>query len=100
MKLADAALGLTEDSRTATFSALTAPGLTPPDIIKQLNLFPKTSGGPLGTIYVRGGAGSERMARRGGYWGNTSNAGLGYLNLGDVRSYSYNYVGLALAYQE
>ena len=49
VKLADAALGLTEDGRTATFSALTAPGLTPPDIIKQLNLFPKNiRGWPVG----------------------------------------------------
>lgn len=100
VKLADAALGLSEDYRTATFSALTAPGLTPPDIIKQLNLFPKTSGGPLGTLYVRGGAGSERMPRRGGDWGSTSNAGLGYLYLNHVRSYSDINIGLALAYQE
>lgn len=100
VKLADAALGLSEDSRSVAFAGLTAPGITPPDIVKQLNLFPKTAGGPLGQLYVRGGVGSERMPRRGGDWDFTSFAGLGVLNLNYGRSYSNYNIGLALAYQE
>ena len=35
----------------------------------------------------------ERVARRGGNYGNTSNAGMAYLSCNNPRSYAYVYFG-------
>lgn len=95
--LSDYAGGLDPStSRTATFSSMTS-DITPPDIVKQLGLYPKTSAGPLGTVYARD---AERMPLRGGHWNYTSYAGFGFLNMYDVRGTSSSTIGLALAYQE
>lgn len=95
--LSDYAGGLDPStSRTATFSSMTS-DITPPDIVKQLGLYPKTSAGPLGTVYARD---AERMPFRGGCWDSTSGAGLGALGVYNVRGNSHGSIGLALAYQE
>lgn len=92
--LTDHAEGLDNTTRSVAFSALTA-NISVPAIAVHLGLFPKASGNYKGQLYVRGG---ERMARRGGSFYNTYNAGVRSLGLDHDRGTSYFDIGSGLAY--
>jgi hypothetical protein len=87
-----------EDYRSIVFSTLTAaPGVTIPDIMKDLLLFPR-AGAPKGTFYVR--TAGERLPFLGGSRYYSSIAGLGAVILTNTRAYAYHDIGAASAYVE
>ena len=87
-----------EDYRSIVFSTLTAaPGVTIPDIMKDLLLFPR-AGAPKGTFYVR--TAGERLPFLGGARNNSSDAGLGAVNLRTTRAHANTIIGAASAYVE
>jgi sulfatase modifying factor 1 len=57
---------------------------------------PFNTSDPVGTLYFD--TDGERVPLRGGAWGNASAAGLGYLILSNVRSYSFASVGFFPAF--
>ena len=64
-----------------------------PSIVKELGLFPTdVNDNTEGYYYVNFVAG-ERFPRRGGYYGNSSNAGLGYVFANYERGYTGTYYG-------
>jgi len=93
--MTDRKLGMDGTSRSIAFGSLTA-DITVPAIAYSLGLFPKYTG-VKGQLYINSG---ERMARRGGHFLNTSDAGVGSLFLHYVRGDSSYYFGGGLAYQE
>ncbi len=74
-----------------------ADGVTVPDLLKALALMPEDSAS-YGSDYFYMRNRGERLVYRGGYWGNTSNAGVFYAYGGDARSYSYEGVGFRPAF--
>lgn len=76
---------------SGTFQTATAAvGITVPDILKHLNLYPVDSEHGSDGLYTRNVG--ERLPRRGGIWNSTSNAGVCCLNLNGPRSGSdYNF---------
>jgi hypothetical protein len=87
-----------EDYRSVVFSTLTAaPGVTIPDIMKDLLLFPRTSA-PKGTFYVR--TAGERLPFLGGSRNYSGHAGLGAVYLSDTRANAGSNSGAASAYVE
>jgi len=83
---------------TTAFKNIAAKGETTiPAILKQLGLFPQSVNYPHGTGYMRNLG--ERLPFRGGRWNYTSTAGLPYLDLIYERTFTYNSLGFALAYQ-
>jgi hypothetical protein len=94
-------------TQLSAWSSLTLKdGYTPPDIVKQLGISPAISGdaasniavysGILGFLYVRNYG--TRFPVCGGYWLNTSNAGLAALSLNCARSYSSLNIGFRPAF--
>lgn len=85
-----------EDYRSFVFSTLTAaPGITIPDIMKDLLLFPRTIA-PKGRFYIR--TAGERLPLLGGSRGSSSDAGLGAGGLDTTRAHASNNSGAASAY--
>lgn len=83
-----------------SFAALTAAeGVTVPEVMKALALFPADSN-PHGSdsIYMRNRG--ERLASRGGYWNDTSHAGVFYLRGLYARTIAYASVGFRSAFVE
>lgn len=79
------------------FGTLTAKsGVTIPDILKALALFPNTDKTGRGFIYFRNNG--ERLLFRGGAYGTGGYAGEAYGNFFNPRSVSYVNVGLFSAY--
>ena len=74
--------------------------LTVPEIAKALLIYPDEPGGDYGGDGHYMNNSGERLPRCGGHWGNTSNAGVFYVDLGDPRSGSSTYVGFRSAYCE
>jgi hypothetical protein len=77
-----------DSSRSADFATSTlASGVTCPELLKALALFPADNGDHGGdTIYMNNGAGLERLPIRGGNWLIGANAGVFYLYLPVPRS--------------
>lgn len=77
-----------DSSRGADFATSTlASGITCPEILKSLALFPADNGDHGGdAIYMNNGAGLERLPFRGGSWYNGANAGVFRLHLNFPRS--------------
>ena len=71
-------------------------GVTIPDILKALALFPNTDKTGRGFIYFRNNG--ERLLIRGGDYGDGGNAGEAYGNFNRPRSISTVHVGLFSAY--
>lgn len=79
------------------FEILTAVGgVTIPDIIKALALFPLDSSHGGDNLYVRNYG--ERLPIRGGYWSGGSSAGVFYLYLSNARSNSSHNIGFRSAF--
>ena len=82
-----------------TFQSMTATGVTAPEILKALAIYPADSGDHGGDyIYMRNLG--ERLATRGGYWGDAGNAGVFDFHGGSLRSDSYYNLGFRSAYVE
>lgn len=83
---------------TAIFQALTAKdGVSVPDILKHLCLFPVDSSDHGGDyLYARNYG--ERLARRGGSWVSGSHAGVFYLRLNYPRTYAIFHIGFRAAF--
>ena len=85
-------------SANTLFKDVVAKGATTiPVILKQLGLFPESTSYPHGRMYMRNL--TERLPTRGGNWIFTSGAGLPFLHLYYVRTYTDSILGFALAYQ-
>ena len=91
--MTDHAEGLSDTTRSITLGSLTA-DIEVPTIAYALGLFPKYTS-QRGYLYVRSG---ERMALRGGYFGNTHYAGPAAMYLDYPRGASDNGIGAGLAY--
>jgi len=80
-----------------TFETLTAAGgVTIPDVLKSLGLFPYTTG--LNGDYKWLNITSERVPIRGGFWNVGTNAGVFALSLSNLRSGVGNGIGFRLAF--
>lgn len=76
----------------------TATGLSVPQIIKELALFPADADGYEGdNFYINNGA-DERFPYRGGSWTHSANAGVFYTALSSPRSYSNTNLGFRSAF--
>ena len=85
-----------DPSASTPFRNLTARDVAAPALLHQLGLFPKDTNYGTGTVYMRNL--DERLPRRGGRWGYTSDAGVPALSLSLPRSYSNNFFGFRPAY--
>lgn len=74
--------------------------LTVPEIAKALLIYPDEPGGDYGGDGHYMNNSGERLPRCGGYWSNTSLAGVFYVYLNFPRSGSYTNVGFRSAYCE
>lgn len=74
--------------------------LTVPEIAKALLIYPDEPGGDYGGDGHYMNNSGERLPRCGGYWNDTSNAGVFYVNLSNPRSYSSTGIGFRSAYCE
>jgi len=72
-------------------------GVTVPEILKALALFPADTGDHGGDTFYMSNKG-ERLAYRGGYWSNTSSAGVFDANGTNPRSSAYTYFGFRSAF--
>lgn len=88
-----------DTNRSQTFQTLqTASGITVPQIIKELALFPAESDGyDVDNFYINNGL-AEAFPLHGGYWSRGTNAGVFYTGLNNPRSSSYPHVGFRSAY--
>jgi hypothetical protein len=73
-------------------------GLTAPEIIKALILYPEESGDVYGGDYRYINVGGERVACCGGSWGSGGYAGVFYVDLNYPRSYADGGLGFRAAY--
>jgi hypothetical protein len=88
-----------DSGRGATFETMAlASGVTAPQILKELALFPADSSGYEGDyFYVNNGA-DERFPGRGGGWDSGASAGVFYTSLYDPRSHSNHRIGFRSAF--
>ena len=75
-----------------------ASGLTVPELVKALTLFPDETGDVYGGDYRYINVGGERVPSCGGDWGGGSGSGVFYVNLGIERGYSGGGIGFRSAY--
>ena len=88
-----------DTSRSHTFQTMAvASGLTVPQIIKELALFPADEDGYEGDYFYMNNGADERFPTRGGNWGSSSTAGVFSANLNNPRSNSNNLVGFRSAF--
>lgn len=74
-------------------------GVTVPDILKELTLFPADADGYEGDWFYMSKTG-ERVLRRGGYWYSGSLAGVFYSNLDNARSSANAGIGFRSAFYD
>lgn len=88
-----------DSGRGGTFEAMTvASGITAPQILKELALFPADTSGYEGDYFYLNNGAAERFPFRGGYWGYGAYAGVFYTNLNAPRSLVRSYVGFRSAF--
>ena len=88
-----------DSNRGGTFESMAlASGVTAPQILKELALFPADSSGYEGDYFYLNNGAAERFPIRGGYWGNGANAGVFYTYLHIPRSLSHTHVGFRSAF--
>ena len=86
-------------SRSCAFKDIQNGGLTVPQLLKELAVFPADgSGYNTESFYLNNGAGLERFPLRGGSCGSASGAGVFYTYLGYPRSNSSAYFGFRSAF--
>ena len=87
----------TSASSSCSFKSMTAESsITVPALLKLLSLYPVDTTSPVGSIWVRNAG--ERLALRGGYYGNGVGAGLFGLYLNYYRTYRHGNVGFRPAF--
>ena len=87
----------TTASSACAFASMTAKsGVTAPALLKLLSLYPVSTTGPVGNIWMRNSA--ERLALRGGSYRPSGGAGVFALNLNYSRTYRYRHVGFRPAF--
>lgn len=87
---------LNTNSTDRPFTSLeAAAGVAIPPVLKALGLFPI---GSIGTDRFYAVTAGEQIPSRGGYWANTSNAGVFALDLSAPRAISSTNIGFRLAY--
>ena len=77
-----------DEYMTAPFKDLTANAARVPyvpAILQELGIFPIASDTTEGRVYYRNNEGTEYLPRRGGGYGDTSSAGLGYVSASSAR---------------
>lgn len=84
------------DYSYGAFQSLAADGVTVPDLLNQLGLFPIDSDHGDDGIYIRNYG--ERLPQRGGNWGSGAHAGVFSLHLGNHRGYSNLNIGFRPAF--
>lgn len=88
-----------DSGRGGTFEAMTtASGVTAPQILKELALFPADSSGYEGDYFWLNNGAAERFPIRGGNWGYGANAGVFCANLSSPRSNSNTRIGFRSAF--
>lgn len=98
-QLATAITSQADSSRSCAFSAMQDGGLTVPQLLKELAVFPAdTSGYNSESFYLNNGAGLERFPVRGGGWSNTSSAGVFCTGLSYARSGTNTGIGFRSAF--
>lgn len=75
-----------------------ASGLTAPELAKALLLYPDEPNGDYGSDYHWANLTGERLPICGGYWNNTSNAGVFYVYLSYPRTDAYGGIGFRSAF--
>lgn len=75
-----------------------ASGVTAPQILKELALFPADADGYEGDYFYMNNGEAERFPYRGGGWGGGAIAGVFFTDLADPRSYSHALIGFRAAY--
>lgn len=89
----------TGKSGGATFeSTQAASGVTIPQILKELALFPADTSGYEGDYFYINAAEAERFPIRGGGWSYGAGAGVFYTHLSSPRSYVRTYIGFRSAF--
>lgn len=97
--LATAITSQTNSSRYCLFKDVQDGGLTVPQLLKELAVFPAdTTGYNSEYFYLNNGAGLERFPLRGGSWSYTSNAGVFCTNLYYPRTHADTSVGFRSAF--
>ena len=88
-----------DSGRGGTFEAMTvASGITAPQILKELALFPADSSGYEGDYFYLNNGAAERFPIRGGNWNNGASAGVFYTFLSYPRSFVGSNVGFRSAF--
>lgn len=88
-----------DSARGGTFEAMTAAsGVTAPQILKELALFPADTSGYEGDYFYLNNGAAERFPFRGGGWNSGASAGVFYTNLGYPRSYVTGDLGFRSAF--
>lgn len=92
---------VTDQGNGASYSAMTlAAGLTAPELAKALLLYPDEPGGDYGGDYHWLNTTGERLPLCGGWWNNTSSAGVFGVDLNYPRSDSGGGLGFRSAFAE
>lgn len=88
-----------DSGRGATFESMAAAsGVTAPQILKELALFPADTSGYEGDYFYFNNGAAERFPIRGGSWNRGADAGVFYSNLGNPRSNVSTNVGFRSAF--
>lgn len=88
-----------DSGRGGTFEAMTtASGVTAPQILKELALFPADSSGYEGDYFWLNNGAAERFPIRGGGWYSGANAGVFCASLDNPRSNSHTHLGFRSAF--
>lgn len=88
-----------DSGRGATFESMAAAsGITAPQILKELALFPADESGYEGDYFWANNGAEGRFPFRGGCWSNGAGAGVFYTNLNDPRSYVNSGLGFRSAF--
>ena len=77
---------------------MAASGVTAPQIIKELALFPADTSGYEGDYFWVNNTAEERFPIRGGSWNNGANAGVFYTNLDHSRAHVNPGIGFRSAF--
>ncbi len=88
-----------DSARYCLFKDMQNGGLTVPQLLKELAVFPADGSGYNSEyFYLNNGARLERFPYRGGYWSSTSLAGVFHSNLSNPRTSAYTSIGFRSAF--
>jgi hypothetical protein len=97
--LAKTITNMDDSSRYCLFRDMQDGGLSVPQILKELAVFPADGSGYGGEyFYLNNGATVSRFPARGGYWTSTSAAGVFNSHLNNPRAYTGTAVGCRSAF--